>query len=1058
MNKVRRKASSYRKPGDRKYFVGNMVWVEDSLDVWSPAVITEVVTDKTVRLYYFDTGKMSAMASVQKIHSLITTECGEEDVKSDKVKRNLVKLHTLSTPVILHAVAKAYLSGVYYLGLGPGTVLALNPFKEVDGLFGRRISSQYHKASLSELAELPPHTFLVAERAMRHMRSVEPSSDQSIIISGESGAGKTWTTCSLMRYFTQGCNPVVDGVCDQIEERILSSNPVLEAFGNAATRRNHNSSRFGKYIKLQYNRSGAIVGATLDVYMLEKTRAAHYDPKECSFHIFYQLLLGASTEEKKLYRLPDKSSFISTKDRDRYNQNYALGGSNHAEGDNRHRNKISSSISTCLNDRVDFDTTKKSMLSVGIDLDHQQQIFSILSALLHLKEIEFELEPEEDWSAGTQPPCQLAGKCKRNAEAVVHLLQISTKHLQETLTVRKIQAGASNVKGVKQKRRSVFKHPCTLDECSIRRDVLVKLLYERLFLWIVRRIAAGLSVPGKDSKMAANFVGLLDVYGFESFEQNSLEQLCINYANERLQQYYVVNFLKLQKDELAQQGIEWEGLSIDETANCLQDLDSPQRSVFSFLNEECRLNRADGVTHFHNRITDQMHGRSYLTMPRLQKKSRSFVVKHFAGDVNYNVNELVFKNRDDVPAGINELLKSSKNPLVLQLMPSSGSSGSNSKARSFETVVSHFKRSLDKLVLTMKTTNCHYIRCIKPNTKSLPLLFEPRYVVEQLRASGIVETAQVCSLVHPHQVQIQRFVRQFSFLLPEEALVYDFVGKTQQEKAKMILEHFVSAKLQQRTPQEKPDWQIGRENMFLRSDLYEELLQYRARITNALAIVIQRSWRKYIRRKHCRAEVRRKLEERERAVVTIQHAVRRMIVRKRNRAARIIQLAWIRHQIARRCSVRLQKRRQRSAAVIQAGWRRYNADKSESFVDLELDVRDMEARRNDADDVISIATTMSSFELEMPYTFSLNRHGVLLSLPYVRFKRPFRFSLFQSSCVHPIFDRLRFMEESDELKVRYSKRTRRWYLTYRPNDAITDDVNILPFVDSVPRNDYYRLS
>ena len=1076
--------ASRRANASRKYFVGNMVWVEDSLNVWSPARITEIVTEKTVRLYYFESSKMSSMANLKKIHSLISTECGEVDIKSKDVQRNLVKLKTLSTPVILYTVSKAYHASIYYLGLGPGTVLAINPFKEVEGLFNSLQSDMYHKASLSELSKLPPHIFLVAERALRHMKSVEPSSNQSIIISGESGAGKTWTTCSLMRYFARVCNPeqkrldVTSSTClERIEDRILSSNPVLEAFGNAATRRNHNSSRFGKYIKLQYNRKGLIVGATLDVYMLEKTRISNYDVNECSFHIFYQLLTGCTEKEKIKYMLPQHSDFISSEDRDRYNQSYAsnvdvvfqsgspvvgLAG----EGDFRKR--IANSISKCLNDGIDFEITKKSMTSVGITLIDQDEIFKILSAILHLKQICFEEPLEEDWESGQQPPCSFTSECLENIRAVVELLKLQIDDLKETLTVRKIQAGKGGKSSHKKKRRTVFKHACTVHECAIRRDVLVKQLYQKLFLWIVKQIGKDLSVV--DDSQVTNFIGLLDVYGFESFDTNSLEQLCINYANERLQNYYVINFLKLQKDELAQQGIKWEGLKLDENDNCLESLQKPQFSIFSFLNEECRLNRDDGVNHFQNRIDDAFKSTSFISIPKLQKKGKvQFAVKHFAGLVNYSVDSLVFKNRDDVPAGISELIKSSKNILIKKFTVDGNSTNKHlSKGKSFDTVLSQFKRSLDKLLSTMSSTNCHYIRCIKPNTRSLPLLFEPNYVVEQLKASGVVETAQICSLVHPHQVSVSKFINQFSFILPQDLLVYDFVNRTPQEKTEIILNFFTKNIMFKNTMINKDfeRWKIGNNHLFLVSDLYEQMIQYRARITHKSASIIQRVWKKYLHVKKCKAELQKNIAKRSMAACVIQKYFRIFLINKQYKAIYTIQRTWRKYRAWKQRKIILKARynfRNKCALVIQMAWKEYFLRKMDKLQEEMLDFVNLDEKtsllKQMEESIVSNSSEISSSSSFVKVnlqsiTSDLGTQRIYFNSPHARMMRPFLFSFFSSSSVSPMLKKIGSLEQSKECSLHYSKRNKQWYLSFsKTENAVTDNNSILPFANCIPVNE-----
>ena len=1089
--------ASIRKPANNKYYVGNLVWVEDRLDVWSPAKITEMVTEKTVRLYYLDHAKMSSLVTTAKIHSIITPQTCDRDIKSEQVKLNLTDLTSLSTPNILHAVAKAYWSNVYYLGLGPGTVLALNPFQEIPNLFNRHTSTRYNEASLPELSRFSPHIFMIAERALRHMRaSQRPQVNQSIVISGESGAGKTWSVCSLMKYFAQvssapssggdGSNSVKLG--SRIESRILSSNPVLEAFGNASTRRNHNSSRFGKYIKLQYNRRGVIVGATLDVYLLEKTRAAHYDEHECSFHVFYQLLNGATEAERKKYMLPQTPGFISTKDRERYHEHHSGDGkaasfaSDGFRGEGDFRNKIAKSISRCNSDADDFKITKASMLSVGISPRQQEHVFSILSSILHLKQIVFN-DPDE-CLAGSPPPCVLSTSCRASVESAVALLSLTVKDLREALTVRKIQPG------VKNKRHTVFKNSCTKADCLVRRDVMVKLLYEKVFLWVVAQIARDLSVSDKCE--VSSFIGLLDVYGFECFAENSLEQMCINYANERLQQYYVQNFLKLQQSELEAQGVEWKGMDIDSSKNCLASIESQSNSVFSFLNEECRLSRADSVHIFHVRIKQMFVNNEYITMPRKATASPSFVIKHFAGKVVYSADQLVFKNRDDVPNGISELLRTSKNPFICDLVPKAVKTAAN-KGRSFQTVVSHFKSSLDKLLATMADTNCHYIRCVKPNTKSLPLQFEPQYVVEQLRASGIVETAQICSLVHPYQVPIKRFVEQFSYLLPENTLSLDFVGMKPTEKVTIIMISF----LKERNLKRKSSrWNFGKENVFLFPELYEALLQHRANFVNTNALKIQNEWRSYARRKQARELIRKRIEARVCACVVVQRWWKR---RRRQRAATRIQHAWRRYKerqlklsvahyaaavtiqkaVRRHDNVTLRRKRKKprdismaestSSSVVVVD-RVENPD--DTFVDLEIDF---------ADDAPS---SIESFVV-VPFTNELKRRNTNNSFiffrPIMRFNRPFLFSHFQSSSMSAFMRCLCDVEVSSESKLRqncqeasdsYTPLTASLSSYLPPSPSLlpasssrwqspnrkADNVNILPFVNAAPRNHSNKLN
>uniref|UniRef100_H2Z332 Myosin motor domain-containing protein n=1 Tax=Ciona savignyi TaxID=51511 RepID=H2Z332_CIOSA len=582
---------------------------------------------------------------------------------------------------------------------------------------------------------MPAHVFAVAERALRNMKE---GNNQSVIISGESGAGKTWTVRCLMRYLATvnlqhaALNLSDSFVGDEIEHRVLSSNPILEAFGNAATPRNHNSSRFGKYIQLQYDRCGTMVGANLHVYLLEKTRVSNRDQFERSYHIFYQMLNGCSEEERKEWKLPDAEVLNKGDAANELNQSYER-----------------------MDDESAFEKTRQSMMSVGIFTEAQNQIFTTLSAILHLNQLEF--EGDDDLSN----PCTVRSEFQANTKTSAQLLAVPINHLVQTLTFRKIEAGSTRSA---DRRRSIFKRPCTRAECRARRDAMVKCVYERLFLWLVKQIGNDLSAPDKS---AFHFIGLLDVYGFESFKHNCLEQLCINYANEKLQQYYIHNFLKLKQDELALEGVSWDGMEINDKISCLNALESTRNSLFALLNEECRLNRTTDALQLKSRLTDSFHKSPYITQPRISTETPSFTVNHYAGKVVYAVKLLTVKNKDELPLEIRELLVDSTNPFICNLFldKSPDPATPSTKGKSLETVLSQFKKSLDELLTTMSTTNCNYIRCIKPNMESLPSKFDSRHVVEQLKSSGVVKTIQICGSLHPHQLSYPHFISQHVFVL-----------------------------------------------------------------------------------------------------------------------------------------------------------------------------------------------------------------------------------------------------------------------------------------------------
>lgn len=883
-----------------EFGVGNYVWVEHYQLVWCPARITNTLSNGKISIKYLLGDDKEAVIKKKQIHSQLTPECFESDLLAGTIHKDLSKLKSLSIPVILDSIRNAYREDVFYVSLGPGTILALNPFKVVSHLFEDDVIELYNSVANSDLLLLPPHIYSVAERALRDMRNGLTINSQSIVVSGESGAGKTWSVCSLMRYFALASNKgnLVDHEAqiqsDKIEYRILSSNPVLEAFGNASTRRNSNSSRFGKYIQLQYNHLGNIIGASLEVYLLEKTRAARNNDLEQTFHIFYQMMRGASQQEVKDWQLPDKMTDMSF-DESIGSSDSLFDGSFEA---GRGLERLSTSSSEMkYDDGGSFQITRHSMSCVGIIPSQQNEIFKILSALLHIKSLCFE-QDEEDNVAN---PCFLQQSCVSSGQIASSLLQITLSDLMNGFTTRLIETG-----GKDNTRKSVFRSVCSINECSVRKEALIKIIYKTLFSWIVDCIAKDISA---DANQVSSFIGLLDVFGFESFKTNSLEQLCINYANEKLQYFYVQNFLKLQQLDLAAKGIKWEILKSKGEDSTLFSLESPQISLFALMNEECRLNREHDASHFQGRIQANFGRNKFITLPRISRDVPCFTVKHYAGDVTYNTQDLVFKNKDEVPAEMISLLSSSNNDFLKQLnFDKVVSEKLGSKLR--KTVVYNFKHSLDKLLMTISSTNCHYIRCIKPNRDSLPSTFDAFYIVDQLCSNGIVETVQMCSSLLPHRIEYPQFIHRFSFLVrntaAQEIQRYKTKGRTEKEAQALVRKICSSCPTLDINNLSK-HLQFGKNCLFLSNVVYESLLDERSKGMLDSAKKIQLLWRKYIHMKRCRHQ-------------------RKQMIHDRVKAASIIQNSWREFRYRARCR-QLRKvtmlQRKKAATVLQRHWRQY---------------------------------------------------------------------------------------------------------------------------------------
>ncbi|XP_074079633.1 unconventional myosin-XIX isoform X3 [Macrotis lagotis] len=632
---------------------------------------------------------------------------------------DLTKVNPVTPATVLRCLQERYQVDIFYTNAGC-TLVAVNPFKPVPYLYCPKLMRDYHLAP--QLQKLKPHIFCVGEQTYRNVKSLLEPVNQSIIVSGESGAGKTWTSRCLMKFYATVANSSASQesheTVERIEKRVLDSNPVMEAFGNACTLRNSNSSRFGKYIQLQLNRAQQMTGASVQTYLLEKTRVAYQAPLERNFHIFYQITKGASSSERLEWHLPQGATF----------------------------HWLPNSERTLEEDC--FEVTRDAMLHLGIDHSTQNNIFKILSGLLHLGNIHF--DDSEDESQVCQP--QEDAKCFVMTAA--SLLRIPKEELLETLRIRTITAG---------KQQQVFRKPCSQPECETRRDCLAKVTYARLFDWLVSVINGSICA---EPSTWTTFIGLLDVYGFECFPNNNLEQLCINYANEKLQQHFVAHYLRAQQEEYAAEGLEWSFISYQDNQTCLDLIEGSPISICSLINEECRLNRLSNAIQLQTRIENALSGNVSLSRNKLSKVP-NFIIAHYAGPVQYQIEGMVEKNKDPVPLELTQLLQRSQDSLLQKLFPSQEKESNDLLGQSrapVVTVVSKFKNSLEQLMQVLHDTTPHYIRCIKPNSQGHAQKFQAQEVLSQLEACGIVETVHISAAGFPVRVSFQSFLDRYGLL------------------------------------------------------------------------------------------------------------------------------------------------------------------------------------------------------------------------------------------------------------------------------------------------------
>ncbi|XP_032177918.1 unconventional myosin-XIX isoform X4 [Mustela erminea] len=779
---------------------------------------------------------------------------------------DLTKVNPVTLETVLRCLQARYAADTFYTNAGC-TLVALNPFKPVPQLYSPALMREYHAAPQPQ--KLKPHIFTVGEQTYRNVKSLIEPVNQSIIVSGESGAGKTWTSRCLMKFYAVvAASPTSQEshkIAERIEQRILNSNPVMEAFGNACTLRNNNSSRFGKFIQLQLNRAQQMTGAAVQTYLLEKTRVACQASSERNFHIFYQICKGASMDERLQWHLPEGAAFFWLPNPER----------------------------TLEEDC--FEVTREAMLHLGIDTPAQNNIFQVLAGLLHLGNIRFAHSEDE------AQPCHLTGDAKCSLRTSALLLQLPEDPLLETLRIRTIRAG---------RQQQVFRKPCSRAECDTRRDCVAKLVYARLFDWLVSVINSSICA---DPASWTTFIGLLDVYGFESFPNNSLEQLCINYANEKLQQHFVAHYLRAQQEEYAVEGLEWSFVNYQDNQTCLDLIEGSPISICSLINEECRLNRPSSAAQLQTRIESALAGSPSLGHNKLSREP-SFVVLHYAGPVQYHTAGLVEKNKDPVPPELTGLLQQSQDPLLKVLFPTdpeekAQEEPSGQSRAPVLTVVSKFKASLEQLLQVLHCTTPHYIRCIKPNSQGQAHSFLQEEVLSQLEACGLVETIHISAAGFPIRIPHRNFVERYEVLRrlcartssgphsPSPAEGHSERSPcTEVATLQAVLQDILhtlpaltqaAATLGDPTKATPAPVHCGKTKVFMTDSMLELLEHRRAQVLEQCARRIQGSWRRHWHRKQ---------ERQRRAAMLIQAAIRSWLARKHvqrlHTAATVIKRAW----------------------------------------------------------------------------------------------------------------------------------------------------------------------
>ncbi|XP_043337842.1 unconventional myosin-VIIa isoform X5 [Cervus canadensis] len=675
---------------------------------------------------------------------------------------DMIRLGDLNEAGILRNLLIRYRDHLIYTNCGGRTytgsiLVAVNPYQLLSIYSPEHIRQYTNK----KIGEMPPHIFAIADNCYFNMK--RNSRDQCCIISGESGAGKTESTKLILQFLA-----AISGQHSWIEQQVLEATPILEAFGNAKTIRNDNSSRFGKYIDIHFNKRGAIEGARIEQYLLEKSRVCRQAPDERNYHVFYCMLEGMNEEQKKKLGLGQATDY-----------NYlAMGNCITCEG---------------REDSQEYANIRSAMKVLMFTDTENWEISKLLAAILHLGNLKYEDRTFENLDA-----CEVL--FSPSLATAASLLEVNPPNLMNCLTSRTLITRGETVST-----------PLSREQALDVRDAFVKGIYGRLFVWIVDKINAAIyKPPSQEVKNSRRSIGLLDIFGFENFAVNSFEQLCINFANEHLQQFFVRHVFKLEQEEYDLESIDWMHIEFTDNQDALDMIANKPMNIISLIDEESKFPKGTDTTMLHKLNSQHKLNSNYI--PPKNNHETQFGINHFAGIVYYESQGFLEKNRDTLHGDIIQLVHSSRNKFIKQIFQADVAMGAETRKRS-PTLSSQFKRSLELLMRTLGACQPFFVRCIKPNEFKKPMLFDRHLCVRQLRYSGMMETIRIRRAGYPIRYSFVEFVERYRVLLPgvKPAYKQDDLRGTCQRMAEAVLGTH-------------DDWQIGKTKIFLK-DHHDMLLE-----------------------------------------------------------------------------------------------------------------------------------------------------------------------------------------------------------------------------------------
>eukprot|EP00013_Stygamoeba_regulata_P022967 CAMPEP_0177645134 /NCGR_PEP_ID=MMETSP0447-20121125/9087_1 /TAXON_ID=0 /ORGANISM="Stygamoeba regulata, Strain BSH-02190019" /LENGTH=1250 /DNA_ID=CAMNT_0019147597 /DNA_START=285 /DNA_END=4037 /DNA_ORIENTATION=- len=633
------------------------------------------------------------------------------DVMRQQGVDDMTLLSKLTNDAIAHNMKERFDNGIIYTSIGE-VLVSMNPYRWIDNLYSPEIIQEYVGRTR---IELPPHVYAIAEGAYRSLMTEKEN--QCVIISGESGAGKTEAAKKVMEYIAAVSGDTegqTSAELEHVKDVILKTNPLLEAFGNAKTLRNNNSSRFGKYFEIEFNLKGEPDGGNIQNYLLEKSRVVFQIPGERNFHIFYQFCKAAPQAEKTKYGIQGPADFTYTS----WGQCFDVPG---------------------IDDYQEYAEMREAMDVIGMTAAAQTEVFNLLAAILWLGNVDFK-EAAGDAAQITNPD---------TAQFVAQLLGVPDAFLLNGLMQRTVETKHGMARG------TTYKTPLNSVQAYATRDALAKTIYDKIFDYLVETV--NITLSANKSGKSPLCIGVLDIYGFEVFKQNGFEQFCINYVNEKLQQIFIEFTLRLEQEEYVREGIAWTPIDYFNNKIVCDLIESrAPPGIFAVLDDVCKTAHAlsDGADQaFQSRVT------VCSSNAHFKARGMAFQVVHYAGDVTYEIAGMVEKNKDTLSRDLLELLDCTENQFLAKLFPT-GHYDPNDK-KSSPTAGFRIKSSANALVQTLSKCIPHYIRCLKPNDEKLPDHYDVPRVNHQIRYLGLLDNIRVRRAGFAYRTLFSKFMERY---------------------------------------------------------------------------------------------------------------------------------------------------------------------------------------------------------------------------------------------------------------------------------------------------------